>query len=86
MISLEKYVSFASLIMMVFSISFQLPLVMRFLSVTGIVDVNQMRLSRRYSIVVIFVIAAILTPPDVFTQVALAFPILLLYMYQIEAL
>ena len=79
MITVEKYVSFVFLILMVFGITFQLPLFMRMVTSIGIVEKTVLQSGRRHAIVIIFIIAAILTPPDIFTQVALALPIIALY-------
>lgn len=79
MITADKYVSFVFLILLVFGVSFQLPLVMRVMTSLGIVEKSALKSGRRYAVVAIFVISALLTPPDVFTQIALALPIILLY-------
>jgi sec-independent protein translocase protein TatC len=79
MLTVGKYISFVFLLVLVFGITFQVPLAMRMLTSIGIVEKSALRRSRRYAVVTIFVIAALLTPPDVFTQIALAFPIILLY-------
>ena len=62
-----------------FGISFQLPILLNLLARIGVVDSNYLKTRRRYIIVIIFAIAAILTPPDPITQVGLAIPLLLLY-------
>ena len=62
-----------------FGISFQLPILLNLLARIGIVNSEYLRKRRRYVIVIIFSIAAILTPPDPITQVGLAIPLLLLY-------
>ena len=62
-----------------FGISFQLPILLNLLARIGIVNSNYLKTRRRYVIVIIFAIAAILTPPDPITQVGLAIPLLLLY-------
>lgn len=79
MITVEKYVSFVFLILLIFGVTFQLPLLMRMVTSIGIIEKTALRSGRRYAIVTIFIIAAMLTPPDVFTQVALAVPIIVLY-------
>lgn len=79
MISVGKYISFVFLILLVFGVTFQLPLVMRMVTALGIVEKDALKTGRRYAVVVIFIVAAVLTPPDVFTQVALAVPIMFLY-------
>ncbi|MFH1416284.1 MAG: twin-arginine translocase subunit TatC [Elusimicrobiota bacterium] len=79
MLSVDKYVGFVFLMVMVFGITFQLPLIMRMVTSLGIVEKTALRSGRRYAVVIIFLVAAMLTPPDVFTQVALALPVLILY-------
>jgi len=79
MITLNAYVSFLGKMITAFGLMFELPLVVLFLSKIGIVTPEMMKKGRRYAIFGIFVIAAVLTPPDVVSQVMLAVPILLLY-------
>lgn len=79
MISVEEYLSFALKLLIAFGIVFEMPLFAYFLSRFGILSPDFMRRSRRYAILLIFVVAAILTPPDVFSQCLMAIPMLLLY-------
>jgi len=62
-----------------FGISFQLPVIMVFLTTAGVVTPEQLANSRKYAIVVMFVIGAILTPPDVVSQIMLSVPLVVLY-------
>ncbi len=79
MISISKYLSFITLMIFAFGIVFELPLVFLFLTRMGIVTPQFLAKKRKVFIIAIFVLAAILTPPDVFTQILLAAPLLILY-------
>ena len=75
----NEYLSLVMRLIFAFGISFQLPILLNLLARIGIVNTNYLRTRRRYVIVIIFALAAILTPPDPITQVGLAIPLLLLY-------
>ena len=62
-----------------FGVSFQLPVILSLLARIGIIDSEYLRQRRKYFVVIIFTMAAILTPPDPITQIGLALPLLLLY-------
>lgn len=62
-----------------FGLSFELPVIAALLAFFGLVDDKQMKASFRYAIVIIFIVAAILTPPDVMSQLMMATPMILLY-------
>lgn len=79
MISISKYLSFITLMILAFGIVFELPLVLMFLARIGVVSPQFLAKKRKVFIIAIFVLAAILTPPDVFTQILLAGPLLILY-------
>lgn len=80
MISVGNYISFVSVMIFVFGIVFELPLAILFLSKLGIVNRSMLRRNRKYVILIIFIVAAVLTPtPDVFTQIMMAIPLLILY-------
>ncbi|MDR0529907.1 MAG: twin-arginine translocase subunit TatC [Zoogloeaceae bacterium] len=79
MTDIDKYVSFVLTTFFAFGCAFEVPIVEILLVKTGIVSVAQLKESRSYAIVGAFVIAAIFTPPDIFSQILLAVPICLLY-------
>lgn len=79
MISVEEYLSFALKLIIAFGLVFEMPLFSYFLARLRIITPEGMRRYRKYAILVIFIIAAILTPPDVFSQVLMAIPMLFLY-------
>ncbi len=78
-ITVGSYISFAGLMMVTFGLSFELPIIAFFLGKIGLISSQFLARGRRYAIVIILIIAAIITPPDVFTQVVLAIPIYFLY-------
>ena len=75
----NEYLSLIMTLIFAFGICFQLPVVLTLLARAGIIDSTFLKEKRRYAIVIVFVIAAVLTPPDVISQIALAVPTLLLY-------
>ena len=75
----NEYLSLIMRLIFAFGISFQLPILLNLLARIGVVNSEYLKKTRRYVIVIIFTIAAILTPPDPITQVGLAIPLLLLY-------
>ncbi|MEG2173598.1 MAG: twin-arginine translocase subunit TatC [Desulfovibrionaceae bacterium] len=77
--SLSEYLGFALKMLIAFGLIFEMPLFTFFLSRMGIVTAAAMRRVRRYAILAIFIVAAILTPPDVMSQMLMAIPMLLLY-------
>lgn len=75
----NEYLSLTMRLIFAFGISFELPVAIILLVRTGIVSVAALRAKRRYAIVIAFVAAAILTPPDPISQLSLAIPIIILY-------
>ena len=75
----NEYLSLIMRLIFAFGISFQLPILLNLLARTGVVNSIYLKKTRRYVIVIIFSVAAILTPPDPITQIGLAIPLLLLY-------
>ena len=75
----NEYLSLIMRLIFAFGISFQLPILLNLLAKVGVVNSDYLKRTRRYVIVIIFTIAAILTPPDPITQIGLAMPLLLLY-------
>ena len=76
---IEAYLSFVLTMFIAFGLSFEVPIVVIVLARMGIVSVAKLKASRGYFIVGAFVVAAIVTPPDVVSQLALAIPMCLLY-------
>jgi sec-independent protein translocase protein TatC len=77
--SLNMYVNKIFRFIIAFGLGFQLPIVLIILVRVGVVSVESLRKSRKYMIVGIFGLAAVLTPPDLISQVLLAVPLLILY-------
>jgi len=77
--SMKEYLSFAAKLLLAFGIVFELPLAITFLAKLGLVTVPFLKKNRKYAILLFFAGSAILTPPDVVTQVMMAFPLMLLY-------
>ena len=76
---IDKYLSFALSLFLVFGLSFETPVVQMVLIRMGVVSLQKMIDFRPYFIVAAFVVAAIVTPPDVISQLMLAIPLCLLY-------
>jgi len=78
-ITIREYLKFVTTLVLVFGIVFELPLLSFFLTKMDILKPHYLSKNRRYGVVSIFIVAAILTPPDIVTQLLLAGPLLLLY-------
>ncbi len=77
--SIREYLKFAAKLLFAFGFIFELPLFTFFLARLGLVNAELLRSKQKYAILVIFMLAAILTPPDIVTQVMMAGPLLILY-------
>jgi sec-independent protein translocase protein TatC len=81
----SEYLSLVMHMILAFGIAFQMPVLLTLLCKVGILNVDSLRKGRRYAIVGMFVLAAIITPPDVISQIGLAVPLILLYEISILA-
>ena len=77
--SIGKYVSFFTKLLFGFGLAFELPVFTFFLAIIGLVNDQNLKDFFKYAIVLIFVLSALLTPPDVITQFLMAGPLILLY-------
>jgi sec-independent protein translocase protein TatC len=75
----SEYLSLIMTLVFAFGVVFQLPVVLTLLGQVGLVSSQFLAEKRRYAVVLVFIVAAVLTPPDVFSQLALALPGMLLY-------
>ncbi|PLX45052.1 MAG: twin-arginine translocase subunit TatC [Deltaproteobacteria bacterium] len=78
-ISMGQYLSFTTKLMLAFGAIFELPVAVFFMSRMGLIHYSTLAKGRGIALVVIFIVAAVLTPPDVFTQFLMACPLYILY-------
>ncbi len=76
---ISEYLNLVIQLVFAFGMAFQLPVILVILNLLKIISVANLRNKRRFAIVIIFIVAGILTPPDILSQFALAIPMLLLY-------
>ncbi|OHB25337.1 MAG: twin arginine-targeting protein translocase TatC [Desulfuromonadaceae bacterium GWC2_58_13] len=79
MLSMGSYLTLSTRLLLAFGLVFELPVVIFFLARMGVIDHKWLSKNRKYAILVAFVVGAILTPPDVFSQAAVAVPFIILY-------
>lgn len=77
--SIARYISFTTSFIFSFGLVFQMPVVFWFLGSIGLVNTAFLRRNRKFALLIIVIFAAILTPPDIFSQVLMAIPLMLLY-------
>ena len=77
--SMKEYFGFSAKLLLAFGLVFELPLVLTFMAKLGLVSVDFLKKNRKYAILLFFAGAAILTPPDVITQIMMALPLMVLY-------
>jgi sec-independent protein translocase protein TatC len=77
--AMKEYLGFSAKLLLAFGLVFELPLVLTFLAKLGLVSVDFLKKNRKYALLLFFAGAAILTPPDVVTQIMMALPLMLLY-------
>jgi sec-independent protein translocase protein TatC len=76
---MNEYLSLMMTFIFAFGLAFQLPVILLLLVRVGVLSIDQLVSFRKYAIVLAFVFAAIITPPDPFSQISLALPIIILY-------
>ena len=79
MITVEKYIAFVTNLVLAFGVVFELPLILVFLTKIGVASPEFLRHKRRHAIVIIFIVSAVLTPPDWISQMLMAIPLVVLY-------
>ena len=79
MLSMGAYLTLASRLLIAFGLVFELPIVIFFLARLGIVDHKWLAKNRKFSLLLAFVMGAVLTPPDIFSQASIAIPFIVLY-------
>ncbi len=77
--SFARYISFVTSFIFSFGLVFQLPVVFWFLGSLGIVNTAFLRSNRKFALLIIIIFAAVITPPDIFSQVLMAIPLMMLY-------
>jgi sec-independent protein translocase protein TatC len=78
-ITISSYISFAGLLLVAFGLAFELPVVGYFFGRIGLVSARMLGKGRPYAIVIFLILSAVITPPDIFSQLLLAGPLYLLY-------
>ena len=82
---IEAYLDFVMMLILAFGLCFQLPVILTLLGQIGILTYDQLKNGRKFAIVGVFVVAAVLTPPDPISQISMAVPLMLLYEVSVQA-
>lgn len=81
----KAYLDFVMMLILAFGLCFQLPVILTLLGQIGILNYDQLKSGRKFAIVGVFIVAAVLTPPDPISQVAMAVPLMALYEISVQA-
>ncbi len=81
----KAYLDFVMMLILAFGLCFQLPVILTLLGQVGIVSYEQLRSGRKFAVVGVFIVAAVLTPPDPISQISMAIPLMLLYEVSVQA-
>ena len=79
MITVKNYISFVGTMILAFGVVFELPLILMFLAKIGIATPAFLMQKRKYAVIIILIVSALITPPDFITQIIMAVPLILLY-------
>ena len=82
---IESYLDFVMMLILAFGLCFQIPVVLTLLGHIGIVSSDQLRSGRKFAIVGMFAVAALITPPDPISMLAMAIPLVMLYELAVQA-
>jgi sec-independent protein translocase protein TatC len=82
---IEAYLDFVTMLILAFGLCFQLPVVLTLLGQIGVVSYEQLKSGRKFAIVGVFILAAVITPPDPISQISMAVPLALLYELSVQA-
>jgi sec-independent protein translocase protein TatC len=81
----RSYLDFVMMLILAFGLCFQLPVILTLLGQIGVLSYDQLKSGRKFAIVGVFAVAAILTPPDPISQIAMAVPLMALYEISVQA-
>jgi sec-independent protein translocase protein TatC len=82
---IEAYLDFVMMLILAFGFCFQLPVILTLLGHIGVVSYEQLKSGRKFAIVGVFIVAAVVTPPDPISQIAMAIPLMGLYEISVQA-